>query len=136
MSNVIIRSLLEVRLNSVKGVDLALSLPNKGFSPALDEPWGDVDFLFAKTANPTMGDGFKRALGLLQVMLHYPLNKGAGAAVAKADALCTGFQRGTSMEQGAVQVKIMEAPWQVDLGASDVWFRIAVNVPFIADVQG
>lgn len=133
MSYATIRKLLEVRLNTVGGV-FATAFENAPFTPARD-PWQRVNLLPARTSNPTYGDSHKRELGLLQVMLHYPLNAGSAAALARAEVIRSGFPRGLVLSEGAVRIMINESP-SISAGVNDgTWYQVPVSIPYIADVN-
>lgn len=133
MSSVIIQSLLESRVDSHKGSDVDLARPNVNYTPGT-RPWIKLDVLYSKASNPTMGDGFKREVGILQLLLHYPPNNGAGSALAKAESLKTAFKRGTSMASGIVNVWVDSHPWSTEVPGDESWYKVVVNVPFLGDV--
>lgn len=63
--------------------------------------------------------------GVFQIDLNYPINSGAGAIQAKADAIRAHFKRGTvlsGVELGAASV--------ANLGPVDGWYRVAVSVAY------
>lgn len=67
--------------------------------------------------------------GVFQIDLNYPLNGGAGAAQAKAEAIRTRFKRGTvvsGVELGSVSV--------VSVGPVDGWYRVVVSIVYRAFV--
>jgi hypothetical protein len=134
MSHVTIFQLLEQRLNANAG-GLAIVFENIKYKPQTPTPWMRLNFLPAQTDNPTMGDGFKRENGLMQVSLFYPVGEGATNARAQADALCMAFKRGTSMNSGTLRVLVDKAPF---IGPSftldGAWFVLPVSVPYIGDV--
>lgn len=135
MSQVTIKSLLEKALNALS-VGLDTAFENVPFSPTNGVPHQRVFILPSQTQNPTMGDGFKRESGVMQVTLCYPSNAGAGAALERAEALRLGFKRGTTFTQGTLRVLIDSSPY-VSQGASDgAWYMVPVSIPYVADVYG
>ena len=133
MSNVIIRALLEVRLNAITPT-VATAFENVPFTPINAVPWQRVNLLTAQTLNPTFGDNFRRETGIFQVMLYYPENAGASAAASRAELIRSQFSRGLSLTSGTLRVLIDRWPW-VSQGTSDSsWYRLPVSIPYIADV--
>jgi hypothetical protein len=135
MSIVSARAALEVKLNSISpAIDTAWE--NKKFQPSsTDRPYQRVYLLLAEPENPTLGDGFHRIIGILQVTLFYPLNTGSAAAATRAELIKTTFKRGTTMTAGGVVVKIDRTP-EISPGRIDEdRFAIPVKIPFYADIQ-
>lgn len=133
MSYVLIRQLLEVRLNAITPA-LATAFENVPFTPLQTTPWQTVHLLPAKTLNPTFGDAFKRETGIFQITLNYQENAGAAAAVARAELIRAQFPRGLALFSGTLRVLIDQAP-SVAIGINDGgWYRLPVSIPFIADV--
>jgi hypothetical protein len=137
MSNVTISKLLEQRLNTIGGWPAATAFENLEFTPVDGTPWQRLNFLPGQTENPTLGEGFKREVGILQVTLFYPTKLGRGAAVARAEVLRAGFKRGTTLTEGTLRVMIHRDPFigpgQVIDGA---WYALPVSIPYFGDVFG
>lgn len=128
-----VRELLEVRVNTVSG-GIKTAFENLVFTPNNGVPWQKVEVLWARTDNPTMGDGFRRLQGILQVMLAFPQNAGVPAATEQAALLILGFKRGTTMIDGTTRVLIDASPW-ISKGMPDgAWQKTPVSIPFLADV--
>lgn len=135
MSNVVIKKLLQTQINVSNG-SLPMVLENMKYNPIVGTAWQKADFLFAQTENPTMGDGFKRDPGLLQILLNYPLHAGAGEADERAEFWRGVFKRGTTFIEGTLRVLIHEHPWAATMPKTDSWHRVVVSVPFIVDIHG
>jgi hypothetical protein len=133
MSHQKIRDLLRVRLNAIAS-PLDTAWENVPFTPG-SAAWQRVDMLWAPTENPTMGDNFRRANGIMQVSLFYPPNAGPDPAANKADALVAWFPRGWSVVDGSVRVKIDRTPFIGPAMQSGSWYLLPVSVPFLADIQ-
>lgn len=108
----------------------ALTLfPNEAFSalkpkPPVTTAWASVFVIPATTAALSIRDSDEMA-GVFQIDLNYPINGGAGAVQAKADAIRTHFKRGTvltGVEVGAVSI--------ANLGPVDGWYRVAVSINY------
>lgn len=137
MSDAIIRRLLTVQLNTVlSGSGITPIYENVNVTPAEGTAWVKADLLFARTDNPTQGDGFKRESGILQAMLGFPVGAGAGPAEALAEVIKAGFPRGLSLSQGTLKVWIDLSPYRGNGVTSGAWYRMPVSVPFVADVFG
>jgi hypothetical protein len=128
-----IRKLLEVRLNAV-APNLPTAFENVPYTPAQGTAWQRAQVLKAPTANPTMGDGFTRELGIFQITLNYPENPGAQAAEAQAKVLRDWFARGLSLDSGKVHVLVDQAPYESSGLNNGAWFVVVVSVPFHADI--
>jgi hypothetical protein len=135
MSKVVIRKLLETRLQGAPGYDLPTNWENTGFKPSVGVAWARVNTLHGKPLNPTMGDDFNREPGIFQIALSYPENTGSVDAMAKADALCAWFKRGTVLEEGGVRILIDKAPSVGGVTSDGAWFRATVSVYFVADLN-
>lgn len=135
MSYEVIRKLLETQLNLAAG-GVAIAFENVPYTPIDGTPFQSVNLLPGQTENPTMGDGFKREVGILQVMLNYPTKAGPQPAAARAEALRTAFKRGTTFVSEAVRVLIAESPFIRPALQGDGWYMLPVSIPYIADVQG
>ena len=135
MSDVVIRKLLETKLNTLS-VGVPTAWQNVPFTPVAGTAYQQVTILPARTENPTMGDGFKREVGIFEVKLFHPQNKGSQDSVARAEVIKAGFKRGTTMSEGVVRVLIDEHPFTSQGIPSGTWFVVPVSVPYSADIQG
>jgi hypothetical protein len=133
MSNIKIRQVLEVKLATILPA-LATVYENKDFTPVDDVPYQEVVFLFAKPENPTMGDGFYRQRGYMQVTLRYPKGTGALDAGLRGELIKDTFKRGLSLTANGVTVKIDVTP-EVGSGSNiEDRYVIIVKVRFYADL--
>ena len=133
MSNVVIRALLEVHLNTIAPT-IATAFENVPFTPINGTPWQRVNLLPAQPQNPTLGGVFRRETGIFQVMLAYPENAGTSAAATRAELIRTQFTRGTTFTSGTLRVLIDLSP-RVSQGMNDGgWYRLPVSIPYVADV--
>lgn len=138
MSIVKIQSLMQSRYTSVSS-GVVHAFTNMHLKPVAGTPFERVDFLHAPTLNPTYGEGLKREVIIMQVMLHYPPGAGAGAALARAEAIRAAFARGwTAIDAGPPQLRILidRSPWLTEQPAIEGWFRVAVSIELLADVYG
>jgi len=133
MSDQVIRALLETRLDT-----LAPSIPtvkeNTSYTPVKGTTYQRVFVLMAQTENPTLGDGFKRERGILQVSLYFPEFAGTGDAIARAEAIKALFNRGTTLEQGSVRRQVYGSPYASPGRNDEGFYMLPVSVPFKADV--
>jgi len=109
----------------------ALTLyPNEAFNtatkpkPAVTVAWASVFVIPATSAQLSIRDSDEMA-GVFQIDLNYPVNTGAGAAQAKADAIRAHFKRGTVLS--GVEVGTVSC---INLGPVDGWFRVAVSINY------
>lgn len=90
---------------------ITIGWENVKFTPPVDgSPYMLVYMLPATPENPTMGDGFYREIGLMQLTLSYPVNGGSGKAYAKAQEIRELFKRGSSYSSGGYTVTIARTP--------------------------
>lgn len=105
--------------------DALTAYPNAAFTkPGPSIAWASVFVIPATTAALSIRDS-DEMVGVFQIDLNYPLNGGAGAVQAKADAIRAHFKRGTGLtgvEVGAVSI--------ANLGPVDGWFRVAVSIAY------
>ena len=105
--------------------DALTAYPNAAFTkPVPSVAWASVFVIPATTAALSILDSDEMA-GVFQIDLNYPLNGGAGAVQAKADAIRAHFKRGTvltGVEVGAVSI--------ANLGPVDGWYRVAVSINY------
>ena len=109
--------------------DALTAYPNAAFTkPGPSVAWAAVFVIPATTAALSIRDSDEMA-GVFQIDLNYPLNGGAGAVQAKADAIRAHFKRGTvltGVEVGSVSI--------ANLGPVDGWYRVAVSIAYRAFV--
>lgn len=112
-----------------------LGWENVAFTPPVDgSAFAVATLLPATPDNPTMGDGFYREVGLLQVTLSYPVGNGSGKAYAKADEIRALFPRGSSCTSGGITVRITRTPVVgPGLPQSDR-FVLPVRITYSADI--
>lgn len=137
MSNLIIRKLLETQLNSITPSTLPTAWENLAFKPIAGSAWQRVNMLPAQTENPTMGEGFKREVGVLQVTLFYPLNEGPQKAMQRAEVIRAAFKRSTAWFEGTLRVLIERDPYISPAVVVDgAWYALPVSIPYMGDVFG
>jgi Bacteriophage related domain of unknown function len=135
MSQSNIRIALETRVKAM--VPLIKTVEeDQVYTPEKDVPYQQIHINFAKPANPTLGDGYYRERGYLQLTLRYPHNKGAGAIEDQTELLKQWFPRGLSLTANGVTTVIYETP-DVSKAPSegDRTIRI-VKIPFWAEIFG
>ena len=69
-----------------------------------------VNLLPASTQNPTLGDGFYREAGIMQVTICAPIDKGSGKLYTKAEEIRTVFKKGYTFTSGGYTVNIGRTP--------------------------
>lgn len=136
MSIVLIRQALEKAVSNVSGgiSSAQTRWENTDFTPTAGTPYQRVDILPAEPANPSMGDGFRREQGLLQISLCFPQMAGAKAAADAAEILRVAFKRGNTFTQGSVSVIISRTP-EISAGYTeqDRWV-VVVRVRYYANI--
>lgn len=133
MSQLAIRRALETRLAALTPA-LATAWENQHYTPAQGTPFQAVALLPAQTQNPVFGGDFKREVGLLQVLLHYPTGTGAKAANERADSLKAHFPRGLSLTSGGVIVIIEGTPSIAPARDNGEWYMVPVSIPYFSNI--
>lgn len=109
--------------------DALTACPNAAFTkPGPAVAWAALFNLPTTTSALTLSDSDEMP-GLFQIDLNYPLNTGAGAAQAKADAIRAHFKRGLRIQN--VQLGTVSA---LPVGPVDGWYRVAVSIAYRAFV--
>jgi hypothetical protein len=109
MSLAAVRTALETKLNVITPA-LATSWENVPYTPVTGTPYQACFLMPSTPDNPTLGDGYYREQGLLQVSLFYPLQAGPQTAEIRAELIRTTFKRGTAMTSGSVKVLVDRTP--------------------------
>lgn len=133
MSASIVRKALEARAEASAG-GLSLAFQNRAYTPVVGSPWGEVSIMWANPDNPTLGDGFNREPGVLQINLHYPPNEGSAPIEAKAEAFRAAFPRGLVISSGGVVIRVLGKPSLSPSRSSGGWHTLSVSVQFQADI--
>lgn len=108
MSLVSIRAALEQRLAAMSPA-MVTADENVPFTPVNDTPFQRVWLIPAIPDNQEFGSSYQE-IGIMQVDLNYPLNKGSGTAAARAELTRTQFKRGTSVTSGGVTATVDRTP--------------------------
>ena len=133
MSITFVRTALEAKLNAMTPT-LATAWQNVGYTPVTGTPYQACFLMPATPSNPTVGDGFYREQGILQISLFYPLLTGAQAAEARAQLIRTAFKRGTTMTSGSVSVIVDTTPEIGQGRADDDRWHVPVRVRWSAGI--
>lgn len=134
MSEIGIYQALELELANVgETLPTIFDNTNKATPPGAHQI---VSVFLARPENPTMGDGFYRQRGYMQVSVRYPANEGAGETRERAFALRDHFSRGFTMTAEGVTTTVEETP-EIGSGSNDgEHYVINVFVRFWADIFG
>lgn len=133
MSNLAIRRAMETRLASIEP-SIATAWENDDFEPVEGVPYQEAYMLYARPENPTMGDGFYRQRGYMQVTLRYPLNTGPYDAGLRGEMIREAFKRGLSVQADGVETKIDETPEVPGGAVIDGRYVIVMRIRFYADL--
>lgn len=109
MSLINVKRALERHLNNLTPA-LSTAYEGESFSPVAGTPYQRVQLVPRGVENPVLGDEYHRLIGEFQVFLAYPLNKGTGAALQRAELVKNHFKRGTFFQEGDVRVHVLETP--------------------------
>lgn len=134
MSLVKISAAFEKKLATIAS-NLSTAFENVAFTPVEGTPYQRVRILPAQPENPTLGDGYYREVGFFEIILFYPLNKGRGAAQAKAEAIKSHFYRGLSMTEGGLVVKVMRTPIIGSAIQDDKNYVLPISINYFAEIN-
>lgn len=109
MSIVNARNALLARLATLTP-PVSTAFENQAFTPTAGTPYQTVTLLPNTPDNPSMGSSYYREVGLLQVSLCYPTNKGSGDALARAQLLRDHFPRGLTLTSGGDTIIVRLTP--------------------------
>jgi hypothetical protein len=107
---------------------------NVSFKPVPGLPYQKVNLLFAEPDDITMGAGYYRDHGFMQVSLYYPIYLGTLGITSRADLIRSTFSRGTSFEHDGVTVKILRTPMVMTGLPVDESYAIPIRIQFQADI--
>ena len=103
--------------------DALTAYPNAAFAkPPAGTAWAALFSIPSQTSALSLRDRDEMS-GVFQIDLNYPVNLGAGAVQAKADAIRAHFKRGTitaGVEIGSVSVALGEPV--------DGWYRLPISI--------
>lgn len=133
MSLIKVRAALETALATITPA-IQTAYENAAYAPVAGTPYQACYLMAAAPANPTLGDGFYRLQGVLQVSLFYPLMAGNTNASTQAEKIQALFKRGATFSNGGVTVRITATP-SITSGSVDGerWF-VPVKVSWSADI--
>jgi len=109
MSDFSIRKGLQARLLSMPGA-VTTAKENSKFDPVDGVAYQTAELVPLPPDNPTYGDNFYREKGFYRIRIHFPLQKGEGAASLYAQQLRDWFKRGSSISVDGIDVRILRTP--------------------------
>jgi hypothetical protein len=132
-----IRQALETALNtwaSAQSPAVPVAWQNRAYTPTLGARYVQANILPAETENPSLGDDHKRFIGIFQVLIYSPDNKGAGDAETLAESLFTTFARGESFAASTVTVRILDSPSVLPSFNDNGWYVLPVSIRYQSDI--
>lgn len=133
MSQLNIRLALETRLKALATFPTAYE--NVDFTPTTGTAYQRVNLLPAQPDNPTLGGTHYLELGVFQITLCYPQNKGIKDAMTKAEAIRAHFSRGLSLTQGSTTLTITRTPSINPAFIDDGWYCVPVSIQYHANIN-
>lgn len=124
---------LTERLASIDpALDLPIAWPNVNFSAV--GPYLRASHLPSPTDQITLGeDGFNRHVGVFQVDVMWIEGDGIASAMKSADAVVAHFQRGTTMINASVFIRIIRPPSVGPAIQDPPMIQIPVSIRYQAD---
>jgi hypothetical protein len=122
---------LETRLAAIAS-PLATQWENALYTPISGTPYQQAYLLLAEPNNSEMGRYYQEQ-GIFQINLRYPINVGAGAAWARAQALREWFYRGLSLAANGLTVTINRTPTIAPGAIDGDRYVLPVKARFVAN---
>jgi len=97
-------------------------------------PYQRVNLIPANPENPSFGDGHSRELGIFQLTLYYPIQKGTRAIMQRAEQIRNLFKRGFSCSANGVTVNIDRTGRILPGTPTDEAYIAVVRIPYRADI--
>lgn len=134
-----IRAALEKHLSALTPA-LITAWENVSFDPAKDapnkQPYQRVNLLNANPDDRILGCARRYELGIFQVTLCYPLDKGPKDIETRANLLISHFKRGTVVSHDGQYAQIINTPSKRILGSDGAVFKMAISINYRAEVFG
>lgn len=135
MSNLNIRRAFEERL-ALMTPELSTQYENKAFTPVVGTPYQKAFLLPAQPENPTMGDAYRRYVGVFQVTLCYPINTYAVDVQTRAEAIANHFKRATSMTEAGQTVLVLRTPTISPAFITDDRYNLVISIFYQSELFG
>lgn len=129
MSLVLIRQALETHLNALVPA-MPTAWENVPLKPVVGEPYQQVNLMIADNKDVTVSDASYITIGLMQVLLVYPIGIGAKSAAQRADLICSSFKRGLQLTAGGLTVEINKAPKPANALIDGKEYKLPVTIYF------
>lgn len=104
------------------------------FPTVPNAPYISVRMLPARPENPTFGGAHSREIGLLQLTLYYPTQRGTNAIMTRAELIRSTFPRGASFSNGGVVVNIPHKPELYPAMVGEEIITCIIRIPYWADL--
>lgn len=114
------------------GLGLATAYEGRDFNPVQETAWSRVSNVPAPVTIASMGRrGEDEHIGLFNVELFYPTNKGIGDMLEKADEVASEFVAGKRYYEGALCVLIRSCS-RSQVERTDGWLKITISASYQA----
>jgi hypothetical protein len=134
MSVIAIRAAIETALSLISPL-IDTVYENTDFKPVIGQKYQSVSIVMGRPENPVLGGTFKREVGVMMILLYYPLLNGTKNSLSRAELISSVFKRGATFSSGGVDVVISGTP-EVDSNGQDGKFWITkISVPFFANIN-
>lgn len=113
---------------------LAIAWPNVKFTPTVGTPYLRATILRGETVQSSLGSaGLNRHVGLYQIDVFYPVEKGEVLPLQIASQIVERFKRGTSMTRSGVTVRVEAPPSILPMMIDNGWAIVPVRVRWFCD---
>lgn len=107
---------------------------NVAFATNNPLPFQKIILMPATPENPTMGDGFYREVGMIQITLVWPGGLGTKAVTDRAGLIKSTFARGSTFEADGITVRVLRTPAILTGSVVDNSFLLPVRIQYQADI--
>lgn len=125
-----IHTALDTRLSTLAG-GVAIAWENIEYTPVKGTPYLRPTVIMSPSSLLGLGlDDLQMNEGIYQIDLFYPVDKGAGDLLAKADAIYTHFKGDRTLVSNSVTTHIKEISRTVPIIIDEAWQRASVEIHF------
>lgn len=124
-----IQTALENKLaTSVAGLPIAAE--NTKYVPTLGTAWCRSNIVANTTQLVHLDSLYQEITGIYQIDLFYPINKGSGPALTKADVICSAFKATSYLTKNNDKIYIKNINRRPAVKIEDAWYMVAIEVNF------
>ncbi len=133
MSLINVKRALERHLNTMTP-SISTAYEGESFTPVAGTPYQRVQIVPRRVENPVFGSSYHRMIGDFQVFLAYPMNKGTGSVLQRAEEIKSHFSRGLFFLENNTRIHILSTPEIMGTIVSQDRIIVPVIIEYTAEV--